>query len=72
MSDLQKFRSLEKGEKLLVAVAVLLDGHDAPDYLVADEACGLRLSRAAKDIAELPPDIRMPLLGTLIRELVEE
>lgn len=72
MSDLQKFRQLEDSEKLLVAVAVLLDGHDAPDYLVADETRGVRLAKAAKDLAELPPDIRMPLLGTLVREIIRE
>ena len=70
MADLSKFRSLSESEQAMVAVAVLLDGHDAVEYLASDKERGTALIRAARDLADLPPELRMPLLGTLLRQLV--
>ncbi len=67
MADLWRFRTLDMRERAIVTVAVLLDGHDAGDYLTSDKERHLALHRAAKDLAELTPELRMPLLGTLLR-----
>jgi hypothetical protein len=72
MKDISRFRALGLQERALVAVAVLLDGHDAADYLSSDKQHNLALSRAARDLAELPPDLRMPLLGSLLRKTLEQ
>ncbi len=71
MPDISRFRSLGGRERAIVAVAVLLDGHDAADYLSSDKERRTPLSRAAKDLADLPPDLRLPLVGTLLREAVK-
>ena len=71
MPDISRFRALSPKERAIVAVAVLLDGHDAADYLSSDKERRVALSRAAKDLAELPPDLRVPLTGTLLREAVK-
>ncbi|MFN8391709.1 MAG: hypothetical protein U0136_15580 [Bdellovibrionota bacterium] len=68
MSDLVRFRALSQREQAVVATAVLLDGHDAAEYLSSDKDRKTALSRAAKDLAEIPLDLRLPLLGTLLRE----
>ena len=72
MPDLSRFRALSTREQAVVAVALLLDGHDAPDYLGSDKERSVALSRAAKDIAELPLDLRLPLVGTLLRAALQE
>jgi hypothetical protein len=72
MPDIARFRALTTREKAVVCLAVLLDGHDAVDYLSSDRERAPALSRAAKDLASIAPEIRMPLLGTLMREAVQE
>ena len=72
MPDISRFRALGTREKALVAVAVLLDGHDAADFLGCDKERHTALSRAAKDLAELVPELRMPLVGTLLRSAIQE
>ena len=72
MPDLSRFRSLSVRERALVAVAVLLDGHDAIDHFASDRDRSAALSRAAKDLAELSPELRIPLAGTLLREAVTQ
>lgn len=72
MKDLARFRALSPRERALVAVAVLLDGHDAAEYLSSDKERHGALCRAARDLAELSPDLRMPLLGSLLRRTIEE
>ena len=59
-------------ERALVAIGVLLDGHDASDYLASDKERHTALCRAAKDLAELTPELRMPLVGSLLRSIVRE
>lgn len=72
MPDISRFRALGTREKALVAVAVLLDGHDAADFLACDKERHLALTRAVKDLVELSPELRLPLLGTLLRSVLTE
>ena len=71
MPDLKRFRSLTVREQAIVCVAILLDGHDAIDFLAADKERGQLLVKAASDLAQLPPDLRMPLTGTLLRRAID-
>lgn len=68
MADLRRFRGLSAREQAVVAIGVLLDGHDAIEYLSSDISRQSSLVKAARDLAELPVDLRMPLLGTLLRQ----
>lgn len=70
MSDLWRFRTLEEREQAIVALAVLLDGHDASQYLASDKTRHSALAKAATDLAELAPELRMPLVGTLLRRAI--
>jgi len=72
MPDISRFRALTTREKALVAVAVMLDGHDAVEYLASDKDRSSALCRAANDLADLAPELRMPLLGSLLRAVVSE
>ena len=72
MPDLLRLRSLSVREQALVLIAVLLDGHDAVDYLGSDKDRAIALARAAKDVADLPPDVRLPLAGTLLRTALDD
>jgi len=71
MADLSRFRSLTPKEQAIVTVAVLIDGHDAPVYLLSDRDRRAALSGAADDFAHLPPELRLPLVGTLLRRALE-
>jgi len=53
-------------------MAVLLDGRDAGTYLENDAVNGTALSRAASDVAGLETELRMPFLGTLLRQALRE
>ncbi|MCC6220307.1 MAG: hypothetical protein IT291_03590 [Deltaproteobacteria bacterium] len=68
MSDLGRFRALSVRERAVVALGVLLDGRDASDFLLCDKERSAALSRAAADLAVLQPELRMSLLGSLLRE----
>ena len=72
MGRLQRFEALSPRERAVVAVAVLLDGHDAVDMLASDKERKGPLCRAAKELAELAPELRLPLLGSLLREALSE
>lgn len=72
MADSQRFRSLRPEQRALVAVAVLLDGREAGMYLENDAINGEGLKRAALDLAGVAPELRMPLVGTLLRDALEE
>ena len=72
MPGLSRYRALGTREKALVAVAVLLDGYDAAEYLSCDKERHTALTRAAKDLAELSPELRMPLIGSLLRTAMRE
>jgi hypothetical protein len=70
--DAQRVRSLSAHDRALVAVALLLDGREAAMYLEMDAVNGTGLRRAALDLALIPPELRMPLCGTMLREALPE
>jgi len=70
MPDLSRYRALRLREQALVCIAVLLDGLDASDYLSSEKERKSALQRAAQDLASLSPDLRIPLSGTLLREVL--
>ena len=70
--SLIRFKSLSSEKRALVAIAVLLDGHEALSYLGSDSILGNSLQRAADELATLEPEFRMPLAGTLLREAITE
>ena len=70
--DAQRIRALAPHQRALVAMAVLLDGHEAPVYLENDSVNGLGLQKAAADLAKLTPEMRMPFVGTLLRSALNE
>lgn len=72
MADLSKFRALSARDRVLVGIAVLLDGHDAIEMLKSDKEKKNLLCRAAKELVDLPIDLRLPLCGTLMRTAMEE
>jgi hypothetical protein len=55
-------------EKALVAVSVLLDGHEASKYLASDKELGAVLAEEAEKLAALDPKIRMPIVASLLRD----
>jgi hypothetical protein len=66
--SLSKFHELPTRLQCLVAVAVLLDGVDASIFLINDSQHGKALSMAAEDLSDMDPELRMPYVGTLLRE----
>lgn len=70
--DAQRFRVLSQRQRALVAVAVLLDGREAETFLENDAVNGIALKRAAAELAAQPPDLRMPYVGTMLRNALEE
>jgi hypothetical protein len=72
MDSLSRYKSLSSYEQAIVALAVLLDGHDAETYLESDPLRHPALSKAANDLSILAPEIRLPLLGTLLREAIDQ
>lgn len=70
--DTQRFRSLSAHSRALVTMAVLLDGHEAGRVLSEDTVNGSGLERAADEIANQNPMLRMPFVGTSLRIALEE
>ncbi len=66
-----KFRSLTTYNKALTSLGVLIDGFEAQKYLELDETDGADLSGAAEEIARMKPDLRMPYLGTQLRQALD-
>lgn len=66
------YRSLPAKERAIVAAAVLLDGREAENYLGNDISLGQKLSQAAIQLATIPIDIRMPLVGALLRAALND
>lgn len=64
MSYLKSFSSHERA---LVAIGVLLDGHEAAAVLAQDCNYGAELQQLADELAGLPPEFRMPYLGSVLR-----
>lgn len=72
MSDINRFRALGKKEKCIVAIALLIDGPDALDYLSVDKDHGIAFERIAKDFLEMPTELRVSFLATTLRETLKE
>ncbi len=70
--DAQRFRSLAPRLRALVAVAVLLDGREAGEYLAIDATNGDGLKKAAADLAAQDPELRMPYVGSALRAALKE
>jgi hypothetical protein len=69
MKDLAKFESLSEYDRMLICTAVLIDGLDAAEILGMDDKQGETFRRVARELSSASPDIRMPLIGTLLREI---
>ncbi len=69
--DAHRFRMLSAHQQALVAMAVLLDGHEASIVLSNDAIHGENLERVAISLATLQPDLRMPYVGSLLRSALE-
>lgn len=72
MADVTSFISLPARQRAIVAIAVLLDGLEAVDYLQNDPEYGAGLVRASSDLVKLAPDLRLPFVGTLLRRALDE
>lgn len=70
--DTIQFKDLSPRERALAAIAVLLDGREAAQYLARDAVSGELLARTATILAVHPPELRMPLAGTMLRVALEE
>jgi hypothetical protein len=70
--DAQRVRVLGPRQRALVAVAVLLDGREAAVYLENDAVSGVALQRAAADLADQGLELRMPFVGSILREALGE
>lgn len=66
------FQKLPARSQALVAYAVLLDGFEAGIFLENDSKNGLELRAAAETLAGQTPELRLPLVATLLRNAVEE
>lgn len=66
------FDQLNAQQRALVAMGLLLDGHEAVAILEQDCNNSSELTAAAEYFAILPPDLRMPLLGSILRMTLDE
>lgn len=70
--DMKLFQSLSTREQALICVAVLLDGFEASSYLANDLKNGVIFEKLSSDFANLSPELRTPLLGTLLRQSLKD
>lgn len=70
--DTKRLRSLSPRQQALVAVAVLLDGIEAGNYVETDAVDGQKLKAAAEAIASLKTELRVPYAGTFLRLALEK
>ena len=70
--DLPHLKQLPARARALICIGLLLDGRDASTFLASDAVLGERLAAAATKFSTLEADLRMPFLGTLLREALEE
>jgi hypothetical protein len=71
MTESRAFLSLDAASRVRVALAVLLDGGDAPFYLVNDDRRGAELRQAAEELLSMELDVRFPYVGTMLRLALE-
>ena len=72
MSDISNFTSLPVREQGIVAIAVLLDGLEAPEYLQSTYESRIQVLRGAVDLVKLAPDLRLPFAGTMLRRALAQ
>lgn len=72
MKESSAFLRLDAASRVRVAIAVLLDGGDAPFYLMNDEKNGGEMRRAADELLAMELDVRFPYVGTMLRLALEQ
>jgi hypothetical protein len=72
MTRQNAFMRLQPYDRARVAVAVLMDGGDAPIYLLNDAVRGDELREAATELLAMELDVRFPFVGTMLRLALEE
>jgi hypothetical protein len=72
MTEASTFLRLPARERARVAIAVLLDGSDAPFYLMNDAERGPQLRAAADELLAMELDVRFPYVGTMLRLALEQ
>lgn len=72
MSDILSFTGLPVREQAIVAIAVLLDGIESPDYLQSTYENRAHVLRGAADLVKLAPDLRLPFAGTMLRRAIAQ
>ncbi len=70
--NLKKLRGLSAHQRAMVAISVLLDGHEASLYLENDALVGDSLAAAVTDLVSLSPEFRNILAGNTLRRSLEE
>lgn len=65
-------KKLSPREQALVVVSVLLDGREAENYIAHDQVNGKALAVFAAELSKYPPDVRMSLAGTILRQAIED
>ena len=70
--NLKYVKDLQARNRALVCIAVLLDGMEAVSYLEQDSELGNQLASAANYLASQQPELRMPLVGSLLRDALAE
>jgi hypothetical protein len=68
----KSYRSLTSHQRALVAMAVLLDGNEAANFLGLDASMGERYRLAAEELTRDELEIRLPFIGTLYREALAD
>lgn len=64
--------NLSSRQQALVAVGVLLDGEQAVQFLSTDKEPQGGLSSVAEELAKLAPELRVSLVGSILRRSLEE
>ena len=70
--SLIRLRELGVRERALVLIATLLDGELGANYLQSDPEYGAAMSQTAQELSALDADLRIPLVGSLLRETLEQ
>lgn len=70
--SLRTFRSLDAHDRALVAIAVLVDGNEAGQYLEGQDDHAVRLRTAAAELCGLEVDVRLVFAGTALRLALAE
>lgn len=66
-SSTERFLNLSTEERIIVALGVLIDGHESYDVFLSDPQ-KKHLAEAVNDLCEIPLPLRTPLVATALRE----